>query len=347
MSTGVALGISIVLLVLNAYFVAAEFALTGSRSSRIEPMVEEHNSARKVLWAIEHLSQMLAAAQLGVTLCSVGLGVLAEPAIAHLIEVPLELVGIPQAGVHAIAFLLALLLVVGLHVVLGEMVPKNVSVTHPERAALVLVPSLMVFGKVFHPVIVVLNWCSQLVLRMFGIEPRDEVISAFTADEVASIVQASEAAGVLHDEHGLISGALEFSDHVARDVMVPAGDVAGVSVDVTPAQVEQAVAATGFSRFLVRDKVGTTHGYVHMKDILGASQIQRDQVIPAWKIRPLVVVEPDDEVESVLREMRAAKAHMAGVVVDSQIMGIVFLEDVLEELIGEVRDRMQREQRDR
>ena len=168
---------------------------------------------------------MLAAAQLGVTVCSVALGVLAEPAVAHLLEGPLHAIGLSAAAVHAVAFTIALLLVVGLHVVLVEMVPKNISVTYPEKAALVLVPTLLMFEKVFYPIIAVLNWTSLFILRLMGIEPKDEVASAFTAEEVASIIEASEAAGVLHDDHGLISGALEFSEHDVRDVMVPVTEV--------------------------------------------------------------------------------------------------------------------------
>ena len=343
MSPGYALLATILLLALNAFFVAAEFALTGSRRSRIEPLTDTSKAARKVLWSIEHLSRMLAAAQLGVTLCSVGLGVLAEPAIAKLIEVPLEATGLSPTAIHGIAFILALILVVGLHVVLGEMVPKNISVTFPEKAALRLVPPLLVFEKIFYPVVALLNYCSLLVLRIFGIEPKDEVTSAFTADEVASIVEASEAAGVLHDDQGLISGALEFSEHDAKDVMVPVAEVAGVGADVTPAQIEHAVASTGYSRFLVRDKTEKVRGYVHLKDVISIPEARRNDPIPAWRIRSLVRIALDDEVETALKAMRSSGTHLAGVVDHGELVGIVFLEDILEELVGEVRDLMQRD----
>ncbi len=143
MSPVYALLVTVLLLALNAFFVSAEFALTGSRRSRIEPLVESSKAARKVLWSIENLSRMLAAAQLGVTLCSVGLGVLTEPAIAALLSVPLHAIGLSAAVTHGIAFIVALVLVVGLHVVLGEMVPKNISVAFAEKAALRLIPPLL------------------------------------------------------------------------------------------------------------------------------------------------------------------------------------------------------------
>ncbi|MCF2706642.1 HlyC/CorC family transporter [Arcanobacterium haemolyticum] len=345
MNTTSALLVAAALLAFNAFFVAAEFALTGSKRSRIEPLVGASGSARKVLWAIEHLSQMLAAAQLGVTLCSVGLGVLAEPAVAKLLEKPLHAVGLTGPAVHAIAFVVALLLVVGLHVVVGEMVPKSAAVTHPERSAMILVPPLMVFATVFRPVIVALNWCSQLLLRLCGMEPKDEVAAAFTVDEVVSIVEASEAAGVLSDEQGLISGALEFSEHCARDVMVPLDDVASLPVSVTPGELEHAVAETGYSRFVVRDSAGALHGYVHVKDTLGATLAQREMPIPDWKIRALSRVSPEDEVETVLVDMRSSGTHLAAVMENDEAVGVVFLEDILEELVGEVSDIMQRDQR--
>lgn len=343
MNPGYALLATFLLLALNAFFVAAEFALTGSRRSRIEPLTATSKAARKVLWSIENLSRMLAAAQLGVTLCSVGLGVMAEPAIAKLIEIPLEALGLAPTAIHGIAFVLALIVVVGLHVVLGEMVPKNISVTFPEKAALRLVPPLLVFEKIFYPVVALLNSCSLLVLRMVGIEPKGEVASAFTADEVASIVEASEAAGVLHDDLGLISGALEFSDHDVRDVMIPVAKVAGVSADVSPESIENAVASTGYSRFLVRDNGGAVCGYVHLKDVLAIPEARRHDPIPAGRIRSLVEVTPGDEVETALKVMRSSGTHLAGVVEQGALVGIVFLEDILEELVGEVRDLMQRD----
>lgn len=344
MSTPLALGLTVLLLALNAFFVASEFSLTGSRRSRIEPLVEESAAARKVLWSIEHLSRMLAAAQLGVTLCSVGLGALAEPAIAHLISVPLEGLGIAPAIVHGIAFVVALLLVVGLHVVLGEMVPKNVSVTVPEKAALKLLPALLLFEKVFYPVVGLLNWFALAAVRVLRIEPKDEVDSAFTASEVASIVKASEDAGVLKDDQGLITGALEFSELSAGEVMVPVAKVAGVLRGATAAQIEHEVARTGFSRFLVREP-GTDEviGYIHMKDVLKVPDSMREEPLGDWRIRHLETISPDIEVEDALAIMQKSRTHVASVVNGSGVIGIIFLEDILEELVGEVRDSMQRD----
>ena len=261
----------VILLVFNAFFVGAEFAVISARRSQIEPRAAAGSrAAATTLWAMERATLMLATSQLCITVCSLVILNVSEPAIHHLLEYPLSWTGLTPSMVTTVAFVIALVLVTFLHVVFGEMVPKNISVTFPEKAALRLIPPLLMFAKVFYPIIAVLNLISNFVLRLFGIEPKNEVASAFTADEVASIVAASAAAGVLQDDQGLISGALEFSDHNARDVMVPVADVAGVSIDVTPAQIELNVAATGYSRFLVRDTDGQVRGYVHLKILPGA-----------------------------------------------------------------------------
>lgn len=338
MSVPVALVVVVALLACNAFFVAAEFAVTGSRSSRIEPLTKTSRAARQTMWALEHLSAMLAAAQLGVTLCSVALGVVAEPTIAHLIAQPLTAMGLQPALIHTLAFLLGLTIVVFLHVVLGEMVPKNVSVTSPEKAALILVPPLLLFEKLCKPLVVLLNACANGALRLLKVEPKDEVTAAFTAEEVASIVEVSEAAGVLHDENGLISGSLEFTGHCAADTMVPIAEVKTLQVRATAADVEQVVVDTGFSRLLISAEDGEILGYLHVKDVLGTPAKRRNEPISARQIRPLAQVSADDEVETVLAAMRAAGGHLAGVMNAGRVEGIVFLEDIIEELVGEISD---------
>lgn len=332
------------LLLANAFFVGAEFAVISVRRSSIEPLAEEGSrAARTVLWALEHVSLMLAAAQLGVTVCSVSLGVVAEPAVAHALEGPVHALGIPSEASHVVAVIIALAIVVGLHVVVGEMVPKNSAVSNPERAALLLGPPLVWVARVLGPIIAALNWVANGVLRMVGIEPRDEVTSAFTADEVHSIVERSSEEGTLQDAEGLLAGAIEFSDRTAVEVMVPLAEVESVDAGVSVDEFEAVVARTGFSRLPVRDE-GRLTGYLHIKDTLYARPGEREEPIQEWRVRALPQVSADAGVESVLALMRAQAAHLAQVVKDDETVGIVHLEDIIEELVGEVRDSMSREQ---
>lgn len=254
MSTPVAIVLGVLLLAGNAFFVGAEFAIISARRSAIEPRAAAgERRAQTVLWAMEHVSLMLAAAQLGVTVCSTGLGIVAEPAVAALLEGPFHAIGVPDALVHPIAFVIALAVVVYLHVVLGEMVPKNLAVAGPERAVLWFGPPLVMVARVMRPVIATLNWVANHAVRLAGVEPRDEVPSAFTAQEVQSIVEHSQAEGLLVDAQGLLGSAIEFSARTAVDVMVPVESLVTVSGRVTPDDVEHLVARTGFSRFPVVD----------------------------------------------------------------------------------------------
>lgn len=341
----VALLVAVLLLAANAFFVGAEFALMSARRSSVEPLAEAGDRrAVTVLWAMEHVSLMLAAAQLGITVCSTSLGLVAEPAIAHLIEGPLHALGVPEALTHPIAFVVALLVVVYLHVVLGEMVPKNLAVAGPDRAVLLFGPPLVWVARVLRPVILALNWLANHVLRLFRVEPQDEVASAFTAQEVQSIVERSQAEGLLADEQGLLAGAIEFSDRTAQDVMVPVADLVTVDASSTPDDIEHLVARTGFSRFVVVDGDGRPTGYLHIKDVLYADDVSRTVPVPAWRVRSLAVVGPADEVETALAAMQRSGSHLARVDDDGATTGVVFLEDILEELVGEVRDAMQRGQ---
>ncbi|WP_022918214.1 hemolysin family protein [Ruania albidiflava] len=344
MSSGMALLVAALLLLGNAFFVGAEFAIMSVRRAQVEPLAEEGSrSAKTVLWALEHVSLMLACAQLGVTICSVGLGAVAEPAIAHLLQVPLGALGLPAAASHAVALVIALAIVVYLHVVLGEMVPKNLAVAAPGSAAMWFGPPLVWVSRAVSPVIRFLNWVANLLLRLVGIEPKDEVTSTFTAEEVAAIVERSRAEGLLQDELGLLTGAIEFSTSDAGSVMVSGTALTTLPIGCTPADVEHAVARTGFSRFPVMEGV-TIVGYLHVKDVLYAeTDEQRQAPVPPWRVRPLAVARVDDEIETVLGAMQRTGAHVAGVKGPAgESLGVVFLEDILEELVGEVRDSMQR-----
>jgi len=187
-----------------------------------------------------------------------------------------------------------------------------------------------------------LNGLANLALRLVGVRAVDEVASTYTAEQVQSIVEHSAAEGTLRDDQGLLSGALEFSGRNAREVMVALEDLLGVPEEVTPAEVERLVATTGFSRFPVLADGGDPVGYLHLKDVLYADEEERGTPVPRWRVRALATVGPDDQVEDALAAMQSGASHLARVDDAGRCLGVVFLEDVLEELVGEVHDMMQR-----
>jgi CBS domain containing-hemolysin-like protein len=343
-SVWLAASLSILLLAANAFFVGAEFALISARRSVIEPKAEQGGRVAAItLRSMENVSLMMAGAQLGITLCTLGLGALAKPALAHAVEGPLEAIGAPQALVYPIAFVFALLVVAALHVVLGEMVPKNIALARPDRSALALAPSLRFVVIILYPAIASLNWIANGILKLMGVEPRNEVASAFTRDEVAGLVEESRREGFLDShESNLLAGALGFEERTAKSVLLPLATIETVPVTVTPAEVEAVAARTGFSRFPV-SRDGEMVGYLHLKDALEFKDRHRNRSIAESWVRPLPTVGETDLLRSVLETMQASGAHLAQVSdPGGRIAGVVALEDVLEELIGEVRDATRR-----
>lgn len=342
MSDSAGLIIGVLLLLGNAFFVGAEFAVISARRSQIEPRAEAgQRAARITLQAMEQVSLMLAMAQLGITMCSLGLGAVAEPALAHLLEPVFHALHVPPSLEHPIAFVVAMSVVVYLHVVVGEMIPKNVSLAVPDRAALVLAPALMLCAQVCKPVIVSLNWVANQILRLFGVDPKDEVNSAYTAEQVQTIVDESHKVGLLDDDPTLLTGALEFRERTAGDVMIPLGDIVTLSIEGTPQQLQALVRETGYSRFPVRGANGSMPGYVHLKDVLYADAQEYVQRIPEKRIRPFVSVPESAEVEDALTSMQKEGAHLGRVVgASGDTLGVIFMEDVLEELVGEITDEI-------
>jgi CBS domain containing-hemolysin-like protein len=340
----------VVLLLANAFFVAAEFGVVSAKRSQIEPLAEAGSkSARTTLYAMEHVSLMLAICQLGITVCSLLIGNVAEPAIHHLLAGPMSFIGIPVALSDVIAFILALAVVTYLHVVVGEMIPKNIALAVSQRAAMLLAPPLVFLAKVFGFVIRPLNGLANGILRIVGIEPRAEVNAAYTVEEVQSIVIESQREGLLNDDTGLLKGALEFSDKTVGDVMVPMDRVVSLHAHATPADIQRLVARTGFSRYVVLDAGGDPVSYIHIKDVLFADAPEdHESEIPEKRFRPLVTLQVSDEIEESLDAMQAAGNHVGRVLdAENRTAGILFLEDVLEELVGEVHDAMQRTPRSR
>jgi CBS domain containing-hemolysin-like protein len=330
--------ISVVLVLLNAFFVAAEFALIAARRTAVEARAEAGSrAAARTLRAMGNVSVMMAGAQLGITLCSLGLGAIAEPAIANLIEPVLEAMQLPAALLHPIALVLALILVVFVHVVYGEMVPKNIALAGPERAAIILATPLMLIVWVLKPAIVSFNALANVVLRLFGVTARDEVASAFTRDEVAALVAHSHREGLLEtEEHQLVTGVLDLDDDPVTRIMLPLAQLRTVPSTATAEEVVLIVASSGFSRLPVRGADGALVGYVHLKDLLEIND-PAERITDA--IRPLVSVAANEDLADALASMRTSGAHLAVVRDEHHVaLGVLALEDVLEELVGEIRD---------
>ncbi|GGI47732.1 CBS domain containing-hemolysin-like protein [Agromyces flavus] len=333
-----------VLLLGNAFFVGAEFAVISARRSQIEPLAEKgRRSARTALWAMEHATLMLAMSQLGITICSLLILTVSEPAIHHLLEVPLAVTGWSEEVVSTIAFVVALVLVSYLHVVLGEMVPKNLSFSLPDRAVLVLAPPLVFVARIFRPVIVALNATANGVLRLFGVEPKNEATSTYTLEEVQTIVDQSRREGVLEDASGTLSAAFEFTTKQVRDVAVPMSELVCLPAEATPADVERAVARRGFSRYVLAGPDGEPDGYVHLKDVIDLDEDEFDDPLPPKRVRRLVSIFAGTDLEDALATMRRQGAHVARAFDDQgATTGVIFLEDIIEELVGEVEDATRR-----
>lgn len=345
MNSGLAIFVAILLLLANAFFVASEFAVTSSRREQLEAIEDtERYGVKAALYASENVSLMLAVCQLGITLASVGLGAVAEPAVAKMIERPLFLAfTAPPLVIHSIAFLIALAIVVFLHIIVGEMVPKNLSLATPVKVLLLLAPALTKLASFTRGAVNGMNYFANTIVRLFGVEPKDHVGEALTADEVASILEKSTLEGTLSDEVGLLSESLQFASKPIANVMVPREKVKSLAWPFTVSDFEEAVAKTGYSRFLITDEQQEYLGYLHTKDLLYADTIEkREQEIEAWRIRDLLRVPLAEDIEAALTIMQKHGVHIAGVEKDGRVQGIIFLEDILEELVGQVRDSLQR-----
>lgn len=341
MSTGLLIGL--LLLAGNAFFVGAEFALISARRSQIEPLAAAGSRrARTALRAMEHVSLMMASAQLGITACSLGLGAVAEPAVAHLIEEPLHALHVPSQLLHPIAFTIAMSIVVFLHMVLGEMVPKNIAIAGPERAALWLGPPLAAVTTALKPVIVALNATANAILRLVRVEPRDEVASTYNLQQVADLIAESRREGLLDaDEHHLLTGALTLNQQTVATVLLPRDQLVTIPATATPAEVQDTCVSTGYSRFPVTDATGNLTGYVHVKDLL-AQCPTGSETLPTDYVRPLATISIDEPLQAALTTMQNNGTHLARVTDDAGAqLGVAALEDVLEKLVGEIRDATQ------
>ncbi|MFI1886422.1 hemolysin family protein [Streptomyces jumonjinensis] len=334
------LAFAALLVIANGFFVGAEFALVSVRRSQIEPLAAAGSArARQVLYGLENLPRMMAAAQFGITVCSLTLGAVAEPVVARLLEPLFHRARVPEGLIHPLGYVIALAVVVFLHLVIGEMVPKNLAMAAPESTALWFSPGLVAFARLCRPVTTALGACARAVLRVFGVEPRDEVASVFTSAQLGRLVEDSGQAGLLDPaEQERLEDALELGSRPVTDVLIARSALVTVEPSVTPREIEELTVRTGYSRFPVRGVgTGPYMGYLHVKDVLDLEE--RERAVPQHVWRPMATLRSELPLDDALTVMRRAATHLAQVAdATGQVLGLVALEDVLGTLVGEVRD---------
>jgi len=340
MSTPLALIISAVLLALNGFFVAAEFALVASKRHRLEEAAASGSrSAQAAIAGVSELSLMLAGAQLGITLCTLGLGSLSEPAVANLLHPLFELAHIPEGVGHVIALIIAVAGIGLLHVLLGEMAPKSWAISNPERSALVLALPFRGFTYVFRPLLIVLNWLANLCVRLAKVTPQNELANAHGPDELRLLIESSREHGTLEGpEHELLTAMLALQNTTVDQVMTPIAQLSTVPSTASAREIELTSRREGRSRLAVVSSGTTICGIVHVRDAArattgGSTTYQASDLMT----EPLKLAS-NTPVAKAIRTMRDERSQLAVVCGGDIPIGVVALEDLLEEVIGEFDD---------
>ena len=341
------IGVAVLLLALNGFFVAAEFALLAARRSRIEQLAAEGDRrARHALAGLREITLMLAGAQLGITMCSLGLGAVAEPAVAGIIEGVLgEAFSLSDTTRHIIAFSIGLSIVVFLHMVVAEMAPKSWAIAHPEKSALLLARPFRLFVNILRPLIRFLNGMANVVVKAVGVEPQDERAMAHSPSDLLLLIEESAGhGGIAAEEHELLARSLELSGLTAADAMTVRRDIVAVGADATAALVASEAHRTGRTRVVVHEgDLDHVRGFVHVKDVLRLANGTWATTSAGSITRPIMVTPEHHGLEDLLLEMRTRRHHIALVVDEhGMVMGLVTLEDVIEELIGDFDDESDR-----
>jgi CBS domain containing-hemolysin-like protein len=345
------LGIVALLVLANAFFVAAEFALVASRRTRVEAMIRRGDAkAKRVRTAILALDRYISATQLGITAASLGLGWVGEPAIAGTLRNVFAVLPAPLATVltHGVASATAFAIITFLHIVLGELAPRAVALLYPERTSRWLVAPLMAFTLATNPFIWFLKSSANLTLRLFGLQAPKQLEHLHSADELRMLVEQSHKAGKLdRNDARLLTGVFEFSEKDAREVMTPRTQIVALPVAATLPEAADRVAAATRSRYPVyRGSLDDIVGIVYAKDVLAALRQPAPPADIATLVRPAHFVPGSREVEDVLADMKLLKVHMA-IVLDEfgGTAGLVTMEDLLEEIVGQIEDEYDRPSR--
>ncbi|GAB2976796.1 hemolysin family protein [Saccharothrix stipae] len=339
MSTTWSLFVSVLLLAANAFFVAAEFALMAAKRHRLEEAARTSRAARAALAGVRELSLMLAGAQLGITLCTLGLGALAKPAVADLVDPLLLAVGLPSGLSYALSFTISLVLVVFLHMVIGEMAPKSWAISHPERSALLLAMPFRAFAHTVRLLLSALNAVTNALLLLVKVQPKDELSREHHPDDMRMLVRQSAEHGLIPEgQRRLLTRMLQLQQTTVTQVMVPIGETVTVAEHTGARAIEDRSRACGRSRFPVTDADGRFVGLVHIREAVRATAAGADTAARDLMTAPLTLP-AELPVAGAVTRMRAERAQLALVAdAEGRVVGIAALEDLLEELIGDFED---------
>ncbi|NJP96073.1 HlyC/CorC family transporter [Nonomuraea sp. FMUSA5-5] len=335
MSLTTGLALTLLLLAGNGFFVAAEFALVAAKRHRLEKAAAQGSrAASAALSGIKELSLMLAGAQLGITLCSLGLGVVSEPLIAGTLAPLFHALGLPEAGAHAVAFVIALALVTFLHMVLGEMAPKSWAIAHPERSATVLALPFRGFTLLVRPVISALNGITNGLLRLVKVPPRGEGDNPRTPAQLQHLVEESRRLGLIEaDDHAVLSQALQAPHAPITALITPPERIVTVPADAGPQEIIDAAIRAGRSRLLV-GPAGAPTGVVHLRDAYLARRRATATATAGGLAYRLPVLPPELPVSDAVARLRAARGQIALVRhEDGRVAGLIALDDLLTTLL--------------
>lgn len=337
--------IILILILLNGLYVAAEFAIVGVRPSRVEQLAEEGSKVARLVEKIvdnpRSIDRYIATSQLGITLASLGLGMYAEPVIAHLVEEPLHgLFGLSEAVLHTISFIFALTLITYLHVVIGEMVPKSLALQNPERMVLSLATPMQLSQRLFSVPVTVLNGIGNAVMRWLGIPPIGEGSRVYTAADLELIVSESREGGlVLEEERDLVENIFDFSEHRVVQVMTPRTRMHAIPVSIREKELVSLVETSPHNRIPVYEgSVDNILGILHLKDFV-RQQVSGEPFHLPVLLREIPFVPETLHIDHLLASFRRQRVHLA-IVIDEHggTLGVVTLEDLIEEIVGEVQD---------
>lgn len=337
------------LLFSNGFFVASEFAMVKVRKTRIEQLVNEGNfNAKIALEAIKDLDKFIAAVQLGVTISSIGLGWVGEGTLARIIEpVFAFLPGISQnVATHTVSVSLSFALITFLHVVIGELIPKSIALEYPEQTSLVIARPMQAISFIFTPFIWLLNGFGNSLLNLFHVPHKHKASLVHSTEELDMLVNASYNGGVLNEtEKDILHNVFKFSDLTAKQVMVPRTDMVCISDDITLDELNKIAAETQYTRYPVYDgDIDHITGIIHVKDLFALSV--KDEICPIKKLQREVMLVPETiTMDNLVLEFKKRKGQMA-IVIDEfgGTSGLITLEDVLEEIFGEVQDEFDEEE---